>query len=81
MLEHSLCLEDLGIQARFHTAPTVRTGVTAGERELPVTTPGPEPDASVPQSLPLNLPPCAPSSFPLPHWAAHRALRIPPYTF
>lgn len=55
--------------------------MTAGERELPVTTLGLEPDARVSQALPLNLPLYAPSSFPLPHWAAHKALRIPPYTF
>lgn len=46
-----------------------------------MTTLGPEPSAHVSQSLPLNLPLYAPSSFPLPHWAAHKALRIPSYTF
>lgn len=74
--EHSLCPEDLGIQPCSRAAPTAGMAVAARERELPVTTLGPEPDAPVSQPLPLNLLPYTRSSTLLPHWAAHKALRI-----
>lgn len=57
-------------------APMVRMGVAGRETELPVTTLGPEPGAPVSQPLPLHLLLYTPSSTLLPHWAAHKALRI-----
>ena len=74
--EHSLCLEDLGLQPCSRAAPTAGTAVAARESELPVSTLGPEPDASVSQPLPLNPLLYARSSPLLPHGAAHKALRM-----